>query len=134
MQARGYLFDTHAWIWAFSDRSCLSRAARNALAASPGAYIASISFWEVAMLEAKGRIQLPIPLLEWFRLASPYNLIKVLHLNPDIAIESTHLPGVFHPDPADRIIVATARVHSLTIITSDAKIRNYPHISTLPAS
>jgi PIN domain nuclease of toxin-antitoxin system len=86
------------------------------------------------MLEAKGRIQLPIPLLEWFRLASPYNLIKVLPLSPEIAIESTRLPGIFHADPADRIIVATARVHSLTIITADAKIRNYRHISALAAS
>lgn len=83
------------------------------------------------MLEARGRIQLRIPLLEWFRLASPYNLIKVFHLSPEVAIESTRLPGTFHPDPADRIIVATARVHSLTIITSDTKIRNYPHISVL---
>lgn len=131
--ATEYLFDTHAWMWAFSDTTRLSRAARKALAASSAAYIASISFWEVAMLEAKGRIQLPIPLLEWFRLASPYNLIKVLQLSPEIAIESTRLPGIFHPDPADRIIVATARVHSLTIITSDARIRNYPHISTLAA-
>ena len=85
------------------------------------------------MLEAKGRIKLPIPLVEWFELAAPYNLITVLHLSPEIAVESTRLPGIFHPDPADRIIVATARVHRLTIITSDSKIRNYPHISTLLA-
>jgi PIN domain nuclease of toxin-antitoxin system len=132
--ATQYLFDTHTWIWAFSDSFRLSRAARNALAASPAAFIASISYWEIAMLEAKGRIQLPVPLIEWFRLASPYNLIRVLPLSPEIAIESTRLPGTFHSDPADRIIVATARVHGLTIITADAKVRNYPHVSALAAS
>jgi PIN domain nuclease of toxin-antitoxin system len=53
---------------------------------------------------------------------------------PDIAIEATHLPGIFHADPADRIIVATARVHGITIITSDVKIRTYRHVSALAAS
>jgi PIN domain nuclease of toxin-antitoxin system len=54
--------------------------------------------------------------------------VKLLHLSPSIAVESTILPSEFHKDPADRLIVATARVHDCPLMTADAKILAYPHV------
>ena len=60
-----------------------------------------------------------------------YPGISLLQLTPEIAIESTNLPGNFHRDPSDQIIVATARVHHCPLITSDNKITDYPHVMTV---
>jgi len=60
-----------------------------------------------------------------------YPGIRVLELTPEIAIESTQLPGEFHRDPADQIIVATARIHDCELVTSDGKIVEYHHIETV---
>jgi PIN domain nuclease of toxin-antitoxin system len=54
----------------------------------------------------------------------------VIDLSPDVAIDSCNLPGVFHKDPADRIIVAAARIHNLTLLTKDQKILDYPHVKS----
>lgn len=64
--------------------------------------------------------------------ALAYPGIRLLELTPEIAIESTQLPQPFHKDPADQIIVATARSHNIPLVTCDAKIRAYPHIQLLP--
>lgn len=71
---------------------------------------------------------LPCPTLEWLDQALAYPGIQLLALSPRIATESTWLPGDFHKDPADQIIVATARVLGCALFTADEKIRNYPHV------
>jgi PIN domain nuclease of toxin-antitoxin system len=78
-----------------------------------------------------GRLELPSPLEEWFEQALNYPGVQLLALTPEIAIESTRLPGEFHRDPADQIIVATARVYGCSLVTSDDKILNYPHVTTI---
>jgi PIN domain nuclease of toxin-antitoxin system len=78
-----------------------------------------------------GRLELPSSLGEWFEQALSYPGVQLLALTPEIAIESTQLPGEFHRDPADQIIVATARVYECPIATSDDKILNYPHVRTI---
>jgi len=93
--------------------------------------ISSISCWEVAKLVEYGRLELPCPLEEWFEQALSYPGIQVLPLTPEIAIESTRLPGEFHRDPADQIIVATARVYDCPLVTSDERILAYPHVKTI---
>ena len=55
-----------------------------------------------------------------------------LELSPEIAIDSTQLPPPFHKDPADQMIVATARIHNVPLVTCDHKIRAYPHVQLLP--
>jgi PIN domain nuclease of toxin-antitoxin system len=80
------------------------------------------------MLEARGRITLPMPIGDWMRFALNVEGLLFLDLTPAIAIESTRLPGDFHRDPADQIIVATARIHSCPLITLDAKIIAYSHV------
>src|SRR5205085_989335 len=84
--------------------------------------LCSISIWELAMLVAKGRITLQTPLLEWVREALKTPGLSLVHLTPEIAVESTRLPGSFHGDPADRIIVASARETGSMILTRDRGI------------
>jgi PIN domain nuclease of toxin-antitoxin system len=79
------------------------------------------------------RLRLPCAIAEWFEQALAYPGIQLLNLTPQIAIESTQLPGTFHRDPADQIIVATARVYDYLLVTADKKILDYPHVK-LPKS
>ena len=80
------------------------------------------------MMVEKKRIELNVSVKRWFSAAINDTGLQVINLSPDIAVESCRLPGNFHKDPADRIIVATARVHNLILLTKDQKILNYPHI------
>jgi PIN domain nuclease of toxin-antitoxin system len=86
--------------------------------------VSAISVWEVAKLVEYNRLKLPCPLGDWFDEALNYPGIRLVELSPEIAIESTRLPGEFHRDPADQIIVATARIYDCQLVTSDSKILN----------
>lgn len=85
----------------------------------------------MAKLVEKRRLTLPQPIDPWMKLALGYPGITLLPLEPEIAIESTRLPHPFHNDPADQIIVATARVHQCPVVTIDKKISDYPHVQAL---
>jgi len=98
--------------------------------------ISAISLWEISMLEAKTRILLDIPCLEWMNKAIKLTHCQIFPLTPSIAVESCSLPGNFHEDPADRIITATARVEGLTLFTRDERILEYSskkYVSTVKA-
>lgn len=82
----------------------------------------------MAKLVELGRLQLTLPVEEWLAEALQYPGIQLFDLTPRLAVESTQLPGTFHRDPADQIIVATARVHGIALLTADGKIRDYPHL------
>lgn len=97
-----------------------------------GLGISAISCWEVAKLVECGRLILPSSIEEWLDEALAYPGINFLNLTPRICVDSTQLPGTFHRDPADQIIVATARVYNCPIVTVDRKIRAYPHVDTQP--
>lgn len=127
------LLDTHIWVWWVHDESLLTPAQREAIWANEEDVVgvSAISCWEVAKLVEYGRLELPCPLEEWFEQALSYPGIQILALTPEIAIESTRLPGEFHRDPADQIIVATARVYDCPLVTSDEKILKYPHVRTI---
>ena len=86
--------------------------------------LAAISLWEVAMLEAKGRIRLDFSCTEWLKQTQRKTAILVAPLEAEIAALSAGLPE-FHGDPADRIIVATAIHHGATLITADERILAY---------
>lgn len=127
------LLDTHVWWWSLSEPENLSAVSRNAIerTKTDERFIASISIWEFAMMAAKKRIELRISSEEWLSRAIDDTGISVFELTPAIATESCHLPGDFHKDPVDRIIVATARVHNLTLLTKDEKILAYSHVNCL---
>jgi PIN domain nuclease of toxin-antitoxin system len=120
------LLDTHIWIWWVDDHPKLSCQNREIIQSQQddGLGISIISCWEIAKLVEKNRLDLDISLEEWLDTAINYHQIQVLPLNVPIILESTRLSG-FHADPADQIIVATARVHGVTLVTQDQKINDY---------
>ncbi|GJQ57543.1 MAG: hypothetical protein SCALA701_03440 [Candidatus Scalindua sp.] len=87
--------------------------------------VSAISVWEVGMLESKGRIKFPIDCLDWVHNALNAPGISMVPITPEIAIESSRLPGKFHGDPADRIIVATVRKLGATLLSHDRNILLY---------
>ena len=127
------LLDTHIWIWWVHGSDSLTRQQSDRLKSheDKGLGISVISCWEVAKLVQYNRVTLPLPLGEWTDQALSYPGLILLPLTPEIAIESTQLPGSFHRDPADQIIAATARIHSIALLTQDQKIIAYPHVETL---
>ena len=127
------LLDTHIWVWWTIDPDQLTETQHQQITEGEEDVIgvSAISCWEVAKLCEYGRLELPVGLAEWFRLALGYPGVSLLHLTPEVAIESTSLPGNFHRDPSDQIIVATARMHECPLVTSDDKITDYPHVQTI---
>ena len=127
------VLDTHAWVWWTNDPGRLSETQRQAISSNEADTIgvSVITCWEIAKLCEYGRLELPVELSEWFDVALAYPGISLLNLTPEIAIESTRLPGDFHRDPSDQIIVATARMLECPLVTSDGKITNYQHVQTL---
>ena len=90
--------------------------------------MSSISCWEVAKLVQNGRLELPCPVSGWFAKALAYPGVQLTEISPAICVESTRLPGEFHRDPADQLIVATSRVMNVPLLTVDRKILKYPHV------
>jgi PIN domain nuclease of toxin-antitoxin system len=134
------LLDTHCWIWMqggleprFSPEGLitLQKAARDA-----NLMVSAISVWEVALLESKRRISLDMDCTRWIREALDTPGLTLVPLTPEIAVHSTRLPGDFHGDPADRIIVATARLEGARLLTKDRKLLDYGrlrYVSAIPA-
>lgn len=124
------VLDTAAWIWRVSEPERLTARARQSVEEAERLLVSAISVWEVAMLVAKRRIQLDRPVEQWIDIALAMPKIQFVALEPAVAVRSTKLPGAFHPDPADRIIVATALEHGVVVVTPDERIRSYPHVQS----
>ena len=127
------VLDTHTWIWAYSAEKLLSSKAKRIIKNTPAHQraIASISIWEFAMMSKRGRINVRVTPEQWLDNAIHKTGIQVFDLNARVALESCNLPGKFHKDPADRIIVATARIHNMILITKDQKIIDYPYVEAV---
>lgn len=129
-----YLLDTHVWIWSQGDPGKLGPSVKRLLSDPQEIlYLATISTLEVARLVALGKIELTSDLESWVRQSQKFLLASTLELSHEIALEAYGLPGEFHRDPADRILVASARVHRLTLLTADERILAYPHVETRDA-
>jgi len=127
------VLDTHIWVWWVHAEPRLSRTHRETLEAheDSGLGVSAISCWEIAKLVEHRRLVLPCGTREWLDQALAYPGVHLLPLTPAIAAESTELPGEFHNDPADQIIVATARVLGVPLVTADKAILQYPHVELL---
>ncbi len=120
------LLDTHVWIGWLLPQTTMSPRERRTLdlaAERSEVRISAISLWEAQMLHAKGRLELPVPLPAWLQAAASPEVVTVMPLDLDVVVALDALPATFHGDPADRIIVATARAHALPLATKDARIR-----------
>jgi PIN domain nuclease of toxin-antitoxin system len=121
------LLDTHIWLWRLPGQPELAadeRAALDALAiAGTPPALAAISLWEAQMLATKGRLELDSPLTHWLPTAAAAETVSLLPMDVSVILALDELPKGFHDDPADRIIVATARVHGLALATRDGNIR-----------
>jgi PIN domain nuclease of toxin-antitoxin system len=128
------LLDTHIWIWLVNESPRLRSNWAKMLETTPSSELAIsiITCWEVAKLVEKGKFEISVPARQWLQEALEYTNVKVLPLNIEIVADSTSLPGTFHRDPIDQIIVSTARVHGCTLMTEDRKILTYPHVNTFP--
>ena len=128
-----WVLDTNAWVWLVEDPERLPARVR-AIVADPVNYplgLSAISPWEVAKKVSLGRLVLSLPVSGWLHRALDPSFISLLHLSPEIAVESCHLPGQFHRDPADQIIAATVRVLRAVLLTADQRLLAYPHLQSL---
>ena len=133
------LLDTHIWLWLACGipgkispgtlRTIEQAGKRRTL------LVSIISVWEIALLESKRRIALPMPAQKWVARALDNPEIKLIGLDePEIVLDSCRLPEEFHADPADRFLVATARARNAILVTADQRILNYSklgHVKTL---
>lgn len=128
------VLDTQAWLWWLHDPSRLSACARQAIVEAEqgdGMRVSAISVWEVATKCALGKLDLPMQVEAWFALARMYRGLVIEPISAEDALASACLPGEFHKDPADRIIVAFARRLEARLVTADRLIRAYPYVSTI---
>jgi PIN domain nuclease of toxin-antitoxin system len=128
-----YLLDTHTWIWWHTRPDKLSRKVKG-LISDPDRYeellLSAISIWEFCKLLEKGRIGISCAPEEWLAQALAVPALRLVPLSPSIAYRSTVLPNAPSADPADQIIIATARWENATILTKDGAIRRYRHVRT----
>lgn len=128
-----YVFDTHAWYWAMTDPARLPRPSRRLLRPSPNEPIglSAISLWELSKLVEKGRIEMQRPLLDWMNASLDPAFIELIPLSPKIAAASVQLPADVPRNPADQILIATARVTGATLITKDRALRALTYLRTI---
>lgn len=128
------VLDTHAWLWWVTEDRRLSAAARRAIAAAQTRktlHVSLISVWEIAKRVEKRQLVLDRPLDTWLDLAVNQPGLQVAELSRHVLVESCRLPAGFSGDPADQLIVATARDREATLVTKDERIREYAHVRTL---
>lgn len=122
-----YLLDTSIWLRGALFERTLPDEARRILAKPESQLAISIySLWEAAKKHQKGKLPLPMDLASWLKAAIPDNL-RILPLTPEIIVESTRLPDFPVNDPGDELIVATARIHKIPLLTTDTELKAYKH-------
>ena len=128
------VLDTHALVWWVTGDPTLSRKAKTTIERELDGgeiLVSSISAWEIAMLVEREKLILSMDVGSWLAAVANIEAVRFVSVDPEIAIKSVELPGEFHKDPADRMIVATARKFSVSLVTKDEKIRAYAHVRTI---
>ena len=138
---RTLLLDTHLWVWYVEHQPkhfarritpLVERAVQRG-----DVVVSAISIWEIAQLEALRRLELSVDVRTWVARALAFPGVRLKGLSPSIAIESTRLPGQPHRDPADRILIATARLIGAALVTCDEAVLTYAktgHVRVIDAT
>jgi PIN domain nuclease of toxin-antitoxin system len=128
------VLDTHALVWWANGDHALSASAKKAIEQELDGgqiIISAISAWEIAMLVERERLVLSMDVETWLGTVARIEAVRFMPVDIEIGLKSVRLPGEFHNDPADRMIVATARKLAVALVTRDEKIRNYKHVKTI---
>jgi PIN domain nuclease of toxin-antitoxin system len=133
------LLDTHVLVWHLEGSKKIGKRAQKAVeeaAESDAALVSAITPWEIGLLVSKGRLKLGTDVMDWLRDALALPGLHIAPLEPEIAVASNRLPFDIHADPADRILVATARHLGAMFITADEALLNIAkngHLKALDA-
>jgi PIN domain nuclease of toxin-antitoxin system len=122
------LLDTCAAIWITENEELAEEAVQamdDAYRAGSAVFVSPITAWERALLSAKGRLRSPVQPLAWFERLVRDAQLTIAALTPSMMVDAWFLPGSLHNDPADRILIATARTLDLTLVTRDRPILDY---------
>lgn len=128
------VLDTHVLVWWVNGDESLSKNAKAAIARELDGgqiIISAISAWEIAMLVEREKLVLSMDVGSWLATVAEIEAVRFLPLDVEIAVKSVDLPGEFHKDPADRMIVATARKLAVPLVTKDEKIHAYEHVKKI---
>ncbi|MDT8428128.1 MAG: type II toxin-antitoxin system VapC family toxin [Pseudomonadales bacterium] len=130
------VLDTHILLWWVNADNQLSPSAQTAieheLHREDGVILVSaISAWEIALLVGRNRLTLGMNLDDWLETVGRIEGVRFEPVTPSIGVDSTRLPGDFHKDPADRMIVALARHFNVPLVTADERIRAYRHVHSI---
>jgi PIN domain nuclease of toxin-antitoxin system len=127
------VLDTHVWLWWLNGSPNLSARHGQLLKEheSEGLVVSAISCWGIGYKSAVGRLELGLPAREWIEQALAKPNIIVHPVTHQIALDAALLPGDLHGDPADRLIVATARSLACPLATADRKLLTYEHVTHL---
>ena len=127
------VLDTHIWYWWTGNSPKLTSRHRELIeaAAEDGLVVSVISCWEIAKKTQIGKLDVDHPVAEWLEYAVSLPAVRLFPFTPAIVVEACQLPGDFHRDPADELIVATSRILKIPLLTADAKILAYQHVSLL---
>lgn len=124
------VLDIHVWIWWVDDHSRLKRSVRDLIDSENDVRVSAISLLEIATAVSVNRLVLRPSARYWLQVAQSAAQIRIQPLTDDLCLESVSLPGLFHRDPADRLIVALARTLNAPLITADSKILQYSGVRT----
>ena len=131
------VLDTHALLWWVEGQaSNLSSRGRSAIESERSAedgeiVVSSITAWEIALLVARRRLGLTAGVDAWLAKIARMERLRFVPVDNEIAVAAVDLPGELHRDPADRIIVATARHFDAPLVTGDRQLRAYQHVRTI---
>ncbi|MGH7901173.1 MAG: type II toxin-antitoxin system VapC family toxin [Thermodesulfobacteriota bacterium] len=128
------VLDTHVWVWWVSGIEELPlkiiRLIEKAID-QKAIYISCISVWEVAQLIERGRLQITLDVNNWVAKSEALPFVHFIPVDNAIALRSVQLPSPLHPDPADRIIIATALNLGFPLVTRDERLARYAHVQTI---
>lgn len=128
------VLDTNALVWLISNTEKIPQKTRKLIDAEKvksGIFVSSISVWEIFLSVKKGKLVLSMDVDTWLDKIEKLSFLNFIPVDNQIAAKSVMLPGQLHSDPADRIIIATAREYGAKLVTSDQKILGYRHVQSV---